>query len=132
MLVGRRSHQRLGKGGLNPRTQTIDHGLAYEPWKQSKDTNLQKGTKRAERRKKRELGDHQVHLASRRMTITSPKVPVCQALKDKIKLARERSSQRIAKWFRDAVLDCPKLQTLRMLKAKARKRWNRSKGGSPS
>uniref|UniRef100_M0ZV68 Polyprotein protein n=1 Tax=Solanum tuberosum TaxID=4113 RepID=M0ZV68_SOLTU len=46
------------------------------------------------------------------------RIPVCQALKEKIKSARERSSWQISKWFRDAVLDRPKLQTLRMLKAK--------------
>ncbi|WMV32905.1 hypothetical protein MTR67_026290 [Solanum verrucosum] len=33
-------------------------------------------------------------------------------------LVRERSSRRITEWFRDAVLDRPKLQTLRKLKAK--------------
>uniref|UniRef100_M1D840 Polyprotein protein n=1 Tax=Solanum tuberosum TaxID=4113 RepID=M1D840_SOLTU len=89
---------------------------------QSKDSNLQKGTKRAKRRKKREFDDHLVHLVSHRMAITSPKVPVCQALKEKIKLVRERSTRRIAESFRDAVLDLPKLQTLRMLKAKAKRR----------
>uniref|UniRef100_M1DKI1 Uncharacterized protein n=1 Tax=Solanum tuberosum TaxID=4113 RepID=M1DKI1_SOLTU len=46
---------------------------------------------------------------------------MCQALKEKIKLARERSSQRIIEWFRDAVLDRPKLQTWKMLKAKAKR-----------
>uniref|UniRef100_M1CTW6 Uncharacterized protein n=1 Tax=Solanum tuberosum TaxID=4113 RepID=M1CTW6_SOLTU len=60
---------------------------------QSMDTNLQKGTKRAERRKKREPSDRQVHLASRRVGIRPPNVLVCQALKEKIKLARERSSR---------------------------------------
>lgn len=69
------------------------------------DNNLQKGTKRDERTKKWKYGDHQ-------MFITSPNVPVCQAMKDKTKLVRERSSRRIAEWFRDAVLDRPKLQNL--------------------
>uniref|UniRef100_M1BNC3 SEC12 1 n=1 Tax=Solanum tuberosum TaxID=4113 RepID=M1BNC3_SOLTU len=32
MLVGRRLHYRLGKEGLDPRTQTTDHGLTYRPW----------------------------------------------------------------------------------------------------
>ncbi|WMV09459.1 hypothetical protein MTR67_002844 [Solanum verrucosum] len=36
---------------------------------QKMDTKLQKGTKRAERMKKREPGDRQVHLASRRVAI---------------------------------------------------------------
>ncbi|KAG5593766.1 hypothetical protein H5410_034998 [Solanum commersonii] len=67
-------------------------------------------------------GDRQVPLASRRMAIISPKVPVCQALTKKIKSTRERSSRRVAEWFRDAVLDHPKLQNLRMLKAKAKRR----------
>ncbi|WMV32583.1 hypothetical protein MTR67_025968, partial [Solanum verrucosum] len=49
---------------------------------------------------------------------------VCQALKDKINSARERNSRRVAKRFRDAVLDRPKLQNLRILKAKAKRRWN--------
>uniref|UniRef100_M1DV34 Retrotransposon gag protein n=1 Tax=Solanum tuberosum TaxID=4113 RepID=M1DV34_SOLTU len=34
---------------------------------QSKDTKLQKGTKRVERMKKDKSGDHQVHLTSHRM-----------------------------------------------------------------
>uniref|UniRef100_M1BZP8 Uncharacterized protein n=1 Tax=Solanum tuberosum TaxID=4113 RepID=M1BZP8_SOLTU len=73
------------------------------------DTNLQKGTKRVERAKKLRPGDRQI-------SITSPKVLVCQALKEKINLARERSSRRATKRFRDAVLDLPKLYKLRMLK----------------
>ncbi|WMV37722.1 hypothetical protein MTR67_031107 [Solanum verrucosum] len=43
-------------------------------------------------------------------------------MKEKIKLARERSCRRIAEWFRDIVLDLPKLQKMRMLKAKAKRR----------
>ncbi|KAG5615236.1 hypothetical protein H5410_015060 [Solanum commersonii] len=66
---------------------------------QSIDTNLQKGTKRAERRKKREHCDHQ----------------------EEIKLVRERSRRRIAKWFRDAVLDRPKLQTWRNAEGQGKK-----------
>ncbi|WMV50384.1 hypothetical protein MTR67_043769 [Solanum verrucosum] len=58
------------------------------------------------------------------MAITSPKLLVCQTLEEKIKLAREKSSRRITEWFRDAVLDCPKLQNLKMLKAKTKRRWN--------
>uniref|UniRef100_M1DU71 Uncharacterized protein n=1 Tax=Solanum tuberosum TaxID=4113 RepID=M1DU71_SOLTU len=45
----------------------------------------------------------------------------CASLKEKIKLARERSCRRVAKWFRDAVLDRPKLHNLKMLKAKAKR-----------
>ncbi|KAG5580605.1 hypothetical protein H5410_051232, partial [Solanum commersonii] len=37
------------------------------------------------------------------------KLPVCQALKEKIKLAIERSSRQVAEWFRNAVLDLPKV-----------------------
>uniref|UniRef100_M1DPS0 Uncharacterized protein n=1 Tax=Solanum tuberosum TaxID=4113 RepID=M1DPS0_SOLTU len=55
------------------------------------------------------------------MAITSPKVPVCQALKEKVKSARKRSSRRVAKKFCDAVLDCPKLRNLKMRKAKEKR-----------
>uniref|UniRef100_M1DGS2 Polyprotein protein n=1 Tax=Solanum tuberosum TaxID=4113 RepID=M1DGS2_SOLTU len=43
---------------------------------------------------------------------------------EKIKSAREMSSRHVTERFRDAVLDCPKLRNLRMLKAKAKRRWN--------
>ncbi|WMV10012.1 hypothetical protein MTR67_003397, partial [Solanum verrucosum] len=49
-----------------------------------------------------------------------PKVPVCQTLKERTKSATERSSWWIAEWLRNAVLDRPKLQTSRMLKAKVK------------
>ncbi|KAG5615779.1 hypothetical protein H5410_015603 [Solanum commersonii] len=42
------------------------------------------------------------------------------------------SSRRIDKQFHEAKIDHPKLQTLRMLNAKVKSRWKRSKGGSPS
>ncbi|WMV08909.1 hypothetical protein MTR67_002294 [Solanum verrucosum] len=45
-------------------------------------------------------------------------------MKDKIKLVKERNSWRIAEWFRDVVLDHPKLQTWRILKANAKTLWN--------
>ncbi|WMV18696.1 hypothetical protein MTR67_012081 [Solanum verrucosum] len=69
--------------------------------------------------KKSKPGVRQVHLVSRQMAAWPPKVLVCQALKERTKLVREKSSRWITKWFRDAVLDRPKLQTLRTLKAKA-------------
>uniref|UniRef100_M1DXR1 Uncharacterized protein n=1 Tax=Solanum tuberosum TaxID=4113 RepID=M1DXR1_SOLTU len=55
-------------------------------------------------------------------------VLVCQVLNEKTELARERSSRRIAEWFRDEVLDRPKLQNLRMLKAKAKRAMEMTKG----
>ncbi|WMV25227.1 hypothetical protein MTR67_018612 [Solanum verrucosum] len=45
----------------------------------------------------------------RQMAVIWPKIPVCQALKEKIKSAMEWSSRRVAERFRDAVLDHPKL-----------------------
>uniref|UniRef100_M1E151 Putative plant transposon protein domain-containing protein n=1 Tax=Solanum tuberosum TaxID=4113 RepID=M1E151_SOLTU len=49
-------------------------------------------------------------------------VTVCQALKEKIKSAMEWSSQRVTERFRDAVFDHPKLQNVKMLKAKVKGR----------
>ncbi|KAG5580867.1 hypothetical protein H5410_051494 [Solanum commersonii] len=86
----------------------------------------------AERTKKIRPDDRLTHWASRQMAMISPKALVCQALKEKIKSAIERSSRQVTKWFRDAVLDHPKLQNLKMLKAKAKGRLNRPKGGSSS
>ncbi|WMV58847.1 hypothetical protein MTR67_052232 [Solanum verrucosum] len=74
------------------------------------DTNLQKGTKRAERTKnfsvpslegENQVGETKEHSASRRVVL--------------------RCS-----------VGSPKVTNLRKLKTKARRRWNRSKGGSPS
>uniref|UniRef100_M1DUG6 Uncharacterized protein n=1 Tax=Solanum tuberosum TaxID=4113 RepID=M1DUG6_SOLTU len=84
----------------------------------------EKRNKAAESTNKKRHDDRLTHWASRRMAMISPKVQVCQAMKGKIKSAIERSSQQVAEWFRDAVLDCPKLQNLKMLKAKAKRRWN--------
>uniref|UniRef100_M1DNP5 Uncharacterized protein n=1 Tax=Solanum tuberosum TaxID=4113 RepID=M1DNP5_SOLTU len=73
-------------------------------------------------------------LRNKAWTLMSKKeqVPAFQDMKEKIKSAIERSSRQVAEWFRDAVLDRPKLQNLKMLKAKAKRRWNWPKGGSPS
>uniref|UniRef100_M1D8U9 Uncharacterized protein n=1 Tax=Solanum tuberosum TaxID=4113 RepID=M1D8U9_SOLTU len=84
------------------------------------DTKEQKRNKAAEKTKKRRHGDHLAHWASHRMDMISPKAPVCQALKEKIKSAIEWSSRRVAERFRDAVLDRPKQQNVRMLKAKVK------------
>ncbi|KAG5571436.1 hypothetical protein H5410_061202 [Solanum commersonii] len=91
---------------LTPWTDANDHSTKssvdslIDGVTESMDTSWEKGMKRAERRKKTELADRQVHLAN-----------LCQALKEKIKLARERSTRWIAEWFRNAILDHPKLQT---------------------
>ncbi|WMV24880.1 hypothetical protein MTR67_018265 [Solanum verrucosum] len=66
------------------------------------ETNKQKGTRQLKEQRKE----------------------MCQALKDKIKSAIERSSWRVADRFYDAVLDRPKLQNLKMMKAKAKRQWN--------
>ncbi|KAG5631538.1 hypothetical protein H5410_003255 [Solanum commersonii] len=52
------------------------------------------------------------------MAMSSPNIPESQALKDKIKLAIERSSRQVIEQFRDAVPYRLKLQNLKMLKAK--------------
>ena len=83
---------------------------------------MEKRKKTVERTKKRRPIDLLINQASHWMTTISPKVLVCQALKEKIKLERERNSWRVAEWFRDAVLDCLKLQNLRIMKAKAKRR----------
>ncbi|WMV13527.1 hypothetical protein MTR67_006912 [Solanum verrucosum] len=68
--------------------------------------------------------DRLIHWANHQMADVSPNVPVCQVLKDKIKSAIERSNRRVIEWFRDAVPYHPKLRNLKMLKAKAKRRWN--------
>uniref|UniRef100_M1DH69 Integrase core domain containing protein n=1 Tax=Solanum tuberosum TaxID=4113 RepID=M1DH69_SOLTU len=77
-----------------------------------------KRDKEAETTKKRRPEDCRSHWASRRMALVSPNVPVCKVLKDKIK-AIERSSRRVAEWFREAVPYRPKLQSLKLLKDNA-------------
>ncbi|KAG5595451.1 hypothetical protein H5410_036683 [Solanum commersonii] len=80
--------------------------------------------KAAERTKKKRLEDHLTHWASRRMAMISPNILVCQALKEKIKSVIEKSSRRITKRFREVVQYHPKLQSLKLLKANAKRRWN--------
>ncbi|KAG5605710.1 hypothetical protein H5410_027202, partial [Solanum commersonii] len=97
-------HQAILRSSTSrPMTQSmtmLEDGIWIE--EQSKDTKLQKETKQAERMKKSKPSDRQVHLVSHRM--------------ERTKLAREKSSWRITEWFRDAMLDRPKLETLRMQK----------------
>uniref|UniRef100_M1DN46 Polyprotein protein n=1 Tax=Solanum tuberosum TaxID=4113 RepID=M1DN46_SOLTU len=73
------------------------------------DTNKQKGTRQLAERQKRRPEDRLNHWASSRMALTSPNVPMCQALKEKIKSAIEKSSRQVTERFRDAVLHRPKL-----------------------
>ncbi|KAG5605933.1 hypothetical protein H5410_027425, partial [Solanum commersonii] len=63
---------------------------------------------------------------------TSPNVPVCLALKKKVKSAWKGSSQRIAEQFREASLYRPMIQNAKILTAKDKRRGTRPKGGSPS
>uniref|UniRef100_M1D9Z9 Uncharacterized protein n=1 Tax=Solanum tuberosum TaxID=4113 RepID=M1D9Z9_SOLTU len=92
-------------------------GLRNKAW-----TLMRKRNKAAKRTKKRRSDDRLTHWTSRRMAIVLPKVPVCQALKEKLKSAIKKSSQRVGERFRDVVLDQPKLQNLKMLKAKEKRR----------
>uniref|UniRef100_M1DPU1 Uncharacterized protein n=1 Tax=Solanum tuberosum TaxID=4113 RepID=M1DPU1_SOLTU len=48
---------------------------------------------------------------------------VCQALKEIIKSAKERSSRRVAEQFRDVVPYRPKLQNLKDAEGKNKKRY---------
>ncbi|WMV30761.1 hypothetical protein MTR67_024146 [Solanum verrucosum] len=82
-------------------------GIWFE--EQSMDTNEQKGTRQLKEQRKEGLMIRLTHWASHRLAMISPKVPVRQALKEKIKWAIERSSRHVAERFRDAVLDRPKL-----------------------
>ncbi|KAG5579821.1 hypothetical protein H5410_050448 [Solanum commersonii] len=68
-----------------------------------------KRNKAAERTKKIKHEDRLTHWVSHQTAMVSPNVPVCQTLKEKIKLAIERSNQRVAERFRDAVPYRPKL-----------------------
>uniref|UniRef100_M1DED9 Gag-pol protein n=1 Tax=Solanum tuberosum TaxID=4113 RepID=M1DED9_SOLTU len=86
------------------------------------------GNKAAKRTKKRRPVDRLIHWASRRVAITSPKVLVCQALKEKIKLVREMSSQHVAERFRDAVIGSSKVTELKDTEGQSRKAMNLEKG----
>uniref|UniRef100_M1A2T3 Uncharacterized protein n=1 Tax=Solanum tuberosum TaxID=4113 RepID=M1A2T3_SOLTU len=90
------------------------------------DMALHRGTvrnKAADRTKKRRPEDRLNHWASRRIALVSPNVPVCQALKEKIKSAIERSSRRIVEQFRDTMPYTQSYRTSRMLKVKAKRRY---------
>uniref|UniRef100_M1DT26 Uncharacterized protein n=1 Tax=Solanum tuberosum TaxID=4113 RepID=M1DT26_SOLTU len=58
----------------------------------------------------------------------SPKVPVCQTLKEKIKSAMEWSSWRVSKRFRDVVLDRPKVIELEDAEDQGKKAMELTKG----
>uniref|UniRef100_M1DFK3 Gag-pol polyprotein n=1 Tax=Solanum tuberosum TaxID=4113 RepID=M1DFK3_SOLTU len=75
------------------------------------DSIVAKRNKAAETTKKRKPEDRQTHWASRRTTMISPNVAVCQALKEKIKSVIEKSSHRVTERFRDAVPCHPKYKT---------------------
>ncbi|KAG5631567.1 hypothetical protein H5410_003284, partial [Solanum commersonii] len=52
---------------------------------------------------------------------TSPNVPVCLAVKKKVKSVRKGSSRQIAKQFREALPYRPMIQNSKMLKEKAKR-----------
>ncbi|WMV13625.1 hypothetical protein MTR67_007010 [Solanum verrucosum] len=62
------------------------------------------------------------------MAIISPKVLVCQALKEKIKSTRERSSRCVAEWFHDAVIGSPKVIELEYAEGQIKKAMELTKG----
>ncbi|WMV54947.1 hypothetical protein MTR67_048332 [Solanum verrucosum] len=57
------------------------------------------------------------------MALISPNVPVCQALKEKIKSVIKRSSRRVVEQFRDVVPYRPKLQNLKDTEGKNKRRY---------
>ncbi|WMV30594.1 hypothetical protein MTR67_023979 [Solanum verrucosum] len=91
-------------------------GLRNKAW-----TLMSKKEQGSSKNEERRHEDRLIHWASRRTAKISPNVPVCQALKKKIKSAIEMSSQRVVERFRDAMLDCLELWNLKMLKAKAKR-----------
>uniref|UniRef100_M1E046 Uncharacterized protein n=1 Tax=Solanum tuberosum TaxID=4113 RepID=M1E046_SOLTU len=78
--------------------------------------------------KKRRHVDRLIHWASCRVVITSPKVPVRQALKEKIKSARERSSRPVVERFRNAVIGSPKVTELEDVEGQSKKAMELTKG----
>lgn len=48
------------------------------------------------------------------------------------KFVRKMRSQHVTEWFCDAVLDFPMLQNIKIMKAKAKRRWNTRKSELPS
>ncbi|WMV19550.1 hypothetical protein MTR67_012935 [Solanum verrucosum] len=64
-------------------------------------------------------GDPNLRVAER--PTTSSNVPVCLALKKKVRFARKGSSRRITEQFREASSYRPMIQNAKMLKAKAKR-----------
>ncbi|WMV08524.1 hypothetical protein MTR67_001909 [Solanum verrucosum] len=62
------------------------------------------------------------------MDWVSPNVPVCQALKEKIKSPIDRSSRRVTEQFRDTVPYRPKLQDFKDVEGKSKKAIQMTKG----
>uniref|UniRef100_M1DEP1 Uncharacterized protein n=1 Tax=Solanum tuberosum TaxID=4113 RepID=M1DEP1_SOLTU len=90
------------------------------------DANEQKGTKWLKEGRKNGLTiAKSIRRVAERPT-TSPNVPVCLALKKKVKFARKGSSWGIIEQFRKASPYHPMIQNVKMLKEKAKS------GGDPS
>lgn len=83
----------------------------------------------SERTNKSRSDDRLTHWASHQMDKISPEVLVCQDMTEKIKCRRSRL---LSKRFRNALPDCAKMENLKMMRAKEKRRWNWTKGGSLS